>query len=66
MPVSFINGLLSSGEKGEERLKDFIEKRLASREKGFYEAIKRSGIQITIEKKKKPRKISILRKIGRL
>ena len=61
MPVSFINGLLSSGEKGEERLKDFREKRLASREKGFYKLIKRSGIQITIEKKKKPRKISILK-----
>ena len=29
--VSIANGLLSSGEKGEECLKAFIEKRLASR-----------------------------------
>ena len=60
--VSIANGLLSSREKGEECLKAFIEKRLVSREKGFYEPIKMSGIQITIEKKKKPREISILKK----
>ena len=59
--VSIVNGLLFSREKGEECLEEFIEKRLASREKGFYEPIKRSGIQITIEKKKKPREISILK-----
>ena len=44
-PVSIINGLLSSREKGEESLKEFIEKRLASREKGFYEPIKRGGMK---------------------
>ena len=60
--VNIANGLLSSREKGEECLKAFIEKRLVSREKGFYEPIKMSGIQITIEKKKKPREISILKK----
>ena len=65
MLVSIVNGLLSSREKGEESLKELIEKQLASREKGFYEPIKRSGIQITIEKKKKAREISVL-KIGRL
>ena len=32
-----------------------------SRGKGFYEPIKRSGIQITKEKKKKPREVSILK-----
>ena len=53
VPVSIVNGLLSSREKGEESLKEFIEKRLASREKGFYEPIKRGGIQITIEEKEK-------------
>ena len=52
VPVSIISGLLSSREKGEESLKEFVEKRLASREKGFYEPTKRSGIQITIEKRK--------------
>ena len=52
VPVSIVNGLLSSREKGEESLKEFIEKRSASREKGFYETIKRGGIQITIEKRK--------------
>ena len=61
VPVSIVNGLLSSREKGEECLKQFIEKRLTSRKKGFYEPIKRSGIQITIEKRKKPREISILK-----
>ena len=61
VPVSIVNGLLSSREKGEECLKQFIEKRLASRKKGFYEPIKRNGIQITIEKRKKPREISILK-----
>ena len=60
VPVSVVNGLLSSREKGEECLKDFIEKRLTSPEKKFYEPIKRSHIQITIEKKK-PREISILK-----
>ena len=59
--VSIVNGLLFSREKGEECLEEFIEKQLASREKGFYEPIKRSGIQITIEKKEKPREISILK-----
>ena len=39
-PVSIVNGLLSLREKGEEFLKEFIEKRLTSREKGFYEPIK--------------------------
>ena len=39
-------GLLSSKEKGKECLKEFKEKRLTSREKGVYEPIKRSGIQI--------------------
>ena len=52
VPVSIVNGLLSSREKGEESLKEFIEKRSASREKGFYETIKRGSIQITIEKRK--------------
>ena len=61
MLVSIVNGLLSSREKGEDCLKEFIEKRLASREKGFFKPIKRSGIQITIEKKEKPREISILK-----
>ena len=54
-PVSIVNGLLSLREKGEEFLKEFIEKRLTSREKGFYEPIKWSGIQVTIEKKKQER-----------
>ena len=36
-------------------------KQLASREKGSYEPIKRSGIQITIEKKKRPSEISVLK-----
>ena len=62
VPVSIANGLLSSREKREECLKEFIEKPLASREKGFYEPIKRSGIQINIEKKKQPREISIFKK----
>ena len=61
VPVSIVNGLLSSREKGEESLKEFIEKRLASFEEGFYEPIKRSDIQITIEKKEKTREISILK-----
>ena len=60
VPVSIANGVLSSREKGEEYFKKFIEKRLTSPEKEFYEPIKRSGIKITIEKKKKPRTISIL------
>ena len=34
---------------------------MASREKGFHEPNKRSGNQNTIEKKKKPREISILK-----
>ena len=45
VPVSTNNGLLSSREKGEECLRKFIEKQLTSREKGFYEPIKRSGIK---------------------
>ena len=57
VPVSIANGLLCS----RECLKEFIEKPLVSREKGFYEPIKRSSIQITIEKKKKLREISILK-----
>ena len=61
VPVSIVNGLLFLREKGEECLKEFKEKQLASREKGFYEPIKRGGIRITIEKKKKPREISILK-----
>ena len=61
MLVSIVNGLLSSREKGEDCLKEFIEKRLASREKGFFKPIKRSVIQIIIEKKKKTREISILK-----
>ena len=52
VPVSIVNGLLFSREKGEVCLKELTEKQLASREKGFYEPIKMSGIQITIEKKK--------------
>ena len=59
--VSIVNGLLFLREKGEECLKEFKEKQLASREKGFYEPIKRGGIRITIEKQKKPREISILK-----
>ena len=59
--VSIVNRLLFSREKGEECLEEFIEKQLASREKGFYEPIKRSGIQTTIEKKEKPREVSILK-----
>ena len=39
---------------------EFIEKRLTYPEKGFYKRIKRSGIQIAIKKKKKPREISIM------
>ena len=42
--LSIVNGLLSARENGEECLKEFKEKRLASREKGFYELIKRSVI----------------------
>ena len=61
VPVSIVNGLLLSREKGQECLKEFIEKRLTSREQGFSEPIKRSGIQITIEKKKKPKEIYILK-----
>ena len=61
MPVSIVNGLLSSRKKRKECLKGFIEKRLTSPEKGLYKPIKTSGIQITIEKKKKPREISILK-----
>ena len=34
------------------KFEEFKEKRLASLEKGFYEPIKRSAIQITIEKRK--------------
>ena len=45
VPVSIVNGLISSREKGEESSKEFIEKRLASREKGFYEPIKRGGMK---------------------
>ena len=52
MTVSIVNGLLSSRVKGEESLKEFIEKQLASREKGFYEPIKKSGTQITIDRSK--------------
>ena len=37
VPVSFVNGPLSSRVKGEEDLKEFIEKRVTSREKVFYE-----------------------------
>ena len=62
VPVSIANGLLCSREKRENCLKEFIGKPLASREKGFYEPIKRSGIQINIEKKKKRREISIFKK----
>ena len=38
VPESIINGLLllSSRENSEECLKEFIEKQLTSREKGFY------------------------------
>ena len=53
--VGIANGLLCS----RECLKEFIEKPLVSREKRFYEPIKRSNIQIIIEKKKKLREISI-------
>ena len=53
VPVSIVNGLLSSREKGEESLKEFIEKRLASREKGFYEPVKRGGIQMKRKKNKR-------------
>ena len=60
MPVSIANGLLSSREEGGECLKEFMEKQLLSPEKGFYKTIKRSSIQITIVKKKKPTEISIL------
>ena len=56
--VGIANGLLCS----RECLKELIEKPLVSREKRFYEPIKRSNIQITIEKKKKLREISILKK----
>ena len=66
VPVSIVNGLLSSREKGEESLKEFIEKRVASREKGFYEAIKRGAIQIIIEKRKIQERYQFWRKIGRL
>ena len=45
VPVSIVNGLFSSREKGEECLKEFI----------------RSSIQIMIEKKKKVREICILK-----
>ena len=41
--------------------KEFTEKRSTFREKGFDESIKRSGIQITIVKKRKPREISALK-----
>ena len=61
VPVSIVNGLLSSREKGEECLKEFINKRLGSSKQGSYKPIKRSSIQIMIEKKKKVREISILR-----
>ena len=61
LPLSIVNVLLSSIENGGESLKEFIEKRLASCEKGFYEPIKRSDIHITIEKKEKTREISILK-----
>ena len=60
-PVSIVHGLLSSKEKGKECLIEFIEKRLLSPEKEIYKPNKRSCIQITIEKKKKPREISILK-----
>ena len=52
VPASIVNGLLFSREKGKVCLKELTEKQLASCEKRFYELIKRSGIQITIEKKK--------------
>ena len=48
-------------KKDKECLKEFIEKRITSPEKGFYKPIKTSGVQVTIEKKKKPRWISILK-----
>ena len=57
VPLRIFNLLLSSREKGEVYLKGFIEKQLASHEKGFYEPIKRSGIQITIEQEKTKRDI---------
>ena len=57
-----------SPPEGEECLKEFIEKRLTSPEKGFSQPIKRSDIQITIEKKRdiiqknrKTREISIFK-----
>ena len=55
VPVTFVNGILSSKEKGEEYLKKFTERPLTSCEKVFYEPLKRSSIQISIEKMKKPR-----------
>ena len=61
VPISIVNGLLSSREKGEECLKEFINKRLGSSKQGSYEPIKRSSIQIMIEKKKKVREICILK-----
>ena len=62
VPVSIVNGLLFSRVKCEQ----FIEKRLASREKGFYEPIKRSAIQITIKKRKIQKRYLFWRKIDRL
>ena len=55
MPVSIVNGLLSSREKSKECLKEFVEKRLTSR----YTIKERNQKErYTIEKEKKPREIS--------
>ena len=54
-----------SPPESEECLKEFIEKRLTSPEKGFSQPIKRSDIQIIIEKKKQERYL-FSRKIGRI
>ena len=59
--VSIVNRLLCSREKGRECMKQFINKQLTSRVKGFHETIKRSGIQITIKKRKKARDTSVLK-----
>ena len=61
VPVSIANVLLSSREKDKGCLKEFIEKKLTSCEQGFYEPNKRRCIQITVEKNKKPKEISILK-----
>ena len=60
------NGLLSCREKDEKCLKEYIEKWLTTCEKRFFEPIKRSGIQITIESKKYEKKHLNWRKIDRL